>query len=98
MFHLEKIVLVCPIYFPLQRMKKLKSITDTDNPGLKKNKENIFLMSLLKNTIFITLCVASSERENSFAAMEALRLNIVNLMYNMFNISHVGMTDNKTHS
>jgi len=79
-------------------MKKLKLVTDTDNPGLKKKQENIFVMSLLKNTIFITLCAASSERENSFAAVEVLKLNILYLMYNVFNISHVGMTDNKTHS
>lgn len=55
-------------------------------------------MSLLKNTIFITVCAASSERENSFAAVEVLKLNILNLTYNAFTISHIGMPDNKTQS
>ena len=98
-FHLGKIVLVCPIYFPLQLTKKLKLVTDTDNLGLEKKQENIFfLLSLLKNSIFITLCAASSERENSFSVLKVLKLHILNLMYRVLNISNVGMTDNKTHS
>ena len=53
---------------------------------------------IVKNEIFITFRAASSERENSFAAVKVLRLHSLNLMYIVFNISHVGMTSNKTHS
>ena len=76
-------------------MKKQKLVTDTDNPGLKKSIP-IFLLLLLNNKIFLTLHAASSERENSFAAVKVLTLHILNLIYNVFNISHVAMTANKT--
>jgi hypothetical protein len=78
-------------------MKTLELVTDMDNSDLKKEQENNFLLSLLKNKIFITLRGASYERENSFAAVKVLKFHSPNLMYDVFNISRVAMTTNKTH-
>jgi hypothetical protein len=64
----------------------MKLVTDTDNPGLKEKQENNFLLLLLKNKIFITLCADSSERDNSFAALKVLTLHIINSMYKVLNI------------
>jgi hypothetical protein len=79
-------------------MKTLKLVSDMDNPCLKKKQENNFLLSLLKNKTFITLRAVSSERENSFAAVKVLKFHILNLVCNVFNISHVAITNNKIHS